>query len=163
MCAQESSLHTYHTENRYRITNILISNIYYTNNVLHKTKSKTLEDIAAEWLHNSTSNRSGVIVHLELLIKESQIFFSFWAACLSCMEKIARLSTLMVGTQQVVGKIWYAGHIIKDKAITRFYVEKQLHIDSLMLKHPIYYVISTLDMPKLTTLPRPYVTSPFHL
>jgi hypothetical protein len=48
MCAQESSLHTYHTENGYRITNVSIKNIYYTNNVLHKAKSKTLEDIVAE-------------------------------------------------------------------------------------------------------------------
>jgi hypothetical protein len=54
----------------------------------------------------------------------------------------------MVGTQQVVGKICYAGHNIKGKAITRLYVEKQLHIDSLILKHPIYYVISTLEMTK---------------
>jgi hypothetical protein len=29
MCAQRSSLHTYHTENGYRITNIIIYNIYY--------------------------------------------------------------------------------------------------------------------------------------
>jgi hypothetical protein len=29
MCAQESSLHTYHTENGYRITNVIIYNIYY--------------------------------------------------------------------------------------------------------------------------------------
>jgi hypothetical protein len=91
-------------------------------------KSKTLEDIAVEWLHNSTGNQPGVIARLEL-IKESQIFFSFWAAGLSSMVKIAWLSTLMVGTQQVVGKIWYAGHTIKGKAITRFYAEKQLHID----------------------------------
>jgi hypothetical protein len=74
------------------------------NNVLHKTKSKTLKDIAAERLHNSTGNQPGVIACLELLIEESQIFFSFWAAGLSSMGKIARLSTLMVGTQQVVGK-----------------------------------------------------------
>jgi hypothetical protein len=60
----------------------------------------------------------------------------------------------MVGTQQVVGKIWYVGHNIKDKAITRMYAEKQLHLDNLILKHPIYYVISTLEMTKLTTLPR---------
>jgi hypothetical protein len=29
MCTQESSLHTYRTENGYRITNITIYNIYY--------------------------------------------------------------------------------------------------------------------------------------
>jgi hypothetical protein len=61
----------------------------------------------------------------------------------------------MAGTQQVVGKIWYAGHNIKGKAIPRLYAEKQLRIDYLILKHPIYYVITTLDMTKLTTLPRP--------
>jgi hypothetical protein len=47
------------------------------NNVLHKTKSKTLEDIAVERLHNSIGNRPGVIARLELLVKESQNFFSF--------------------------------------------------------------------------------------
>jgi hypothetical protein len=52
------------------------------------------------------------------------------------------------------GKIGYVGHNIKDKTITKLYVEKKLHIDSLILKHPIYYVISILDMTKLTTLPR---------
>jgi hypothetical protein len=61
----------------------------------------------------------------------------------------------MVGTQQVVGKIWYACHNIKGKAIIRLNAEKQLHIDSLILKHPIYYVKTTLDMTKLTTLSRP--------
>jgi hypothetical protein len=29
VCVQESSLHTYHTENGYRITNAIIYNIYY--------------------------------------------------------------------------------------------------------------------------------------
>jgi hypothetical protein len=43
MCAQESSFHTYHTENGYKITNITIYNIYNTNNVLQKTKSNTLK------------------------------------------------------------------------------------------------------------------------
>jgi hypothetical protein len=57
------------------------------NNVLHKTKSKNLKDIVAEWLHNSIGNRPGVITHLELLIEKSQIFFSFWAAGLSNMRK----------------------------------------------------------------------------
>jgi hypothetical protein len=75
------------------------------NNVLHKTKSKTLKDIVAERLHNFTGNRPGVIARLELLIEETQIFFSFRAAGLSSIGKIERLSTLMVDTQQVVGKI----------------------------------------------------------
>jgi hypothetical protein len=60
----------------------------------------------------------------------------------------------MAGTQQVMGKIQYASHNIKDKAISRLYVENQLHTDSLILKHHIYYVTSTLDMKKVTTLPR---------
>jgi hypothetical protein len=29
MCAHESDLHTYHSENGYRITNVTIYNIYY--------------------------------------------------------------------------------------------------------------------------------------
>jgi hypothetical protein len=41
------------------------------------TKLNTLEDTAAERLHNSIGNRSEVISHLELLIEESQISFSF--------------------------------------------------------------------------------------
>jgi hypothetical protein len=57
------------------------------NNILQKTKANTREDAAAERLHNSTGNRPGVIAHLELLTEESQIFFSFWAAGLSSMEK----------------------------------------------------------------------------
>jgi hypothetical protein len=46
-------------------------------NVLQKTKANTRGDTAVERLYNSTGNRSGVIAHLELLIEESQIFFSF--------------------------------------------------------------------------------------
>jgi hypothetical protein len=47
------------------------------NNILHKTKLKTLDNIAAERHHNSTGNRPGVITCLELLIKEYKISFSF--------------------------------------------------------------------------------------
>jgi hypothetical protein len=47
------------------------------NNVLQKTKSSTLDNIAAEKHHNSTGNRPGVIARLELLIKEFKISFSF--------------------------------------------------------------------------------------
>jgi hypothetical protein len=47
------------------------------NIVLHETKSNTLKDTVAERLYNSTGNRPGVIAHLELLIKESQIIFIF--------------------------------------------------------------------------------------
>jgi hypothetical protein len=34
-------------------------------------------NIAAKWHHNSTDNRPVAITHLELLIEESQISFSF--------------------------------------------------------------------------------------
>jgi hypothetical protein len=51
--------------------------IYYMNIVLPKTKSNTLADTAAKRLHISIGNRPGVIACLELLIKESQIIFSF--------------------------------------------------------------------------------------
>jgi hypothetical protein len=47
------------------------------NNVLHKTESNTLEDIAAERNHNSIGNRPGVFARLEHLIEEYQIVFSF--------------------------------------------------------------------------------------
>jgi hypothetical protein len=87
MCAQEWGLHTYHTENGYRITNVSIYYIYYMSNVLQKTKSNTLDKIAVERHHNSTGNRLGVIARLELITEESQVFFSFWAVGLSSMEK----------------------------------------------------------------------------
>jgi hypothetical protein len=57
------------------------------NNVLHKTKSNTPKEIGADRLYNSTGNRSGAIARLELLIKESQIFFSIGAANLNSMKK----------------------------------------------------------------------------
>jgi hypothetical protein len=57
--------------------------------------------IAAERHHNPTGNRPGAVAHLELYIKELQIFFSFWVAGLCGKGKIAWLSTLIVGTQQV--------------------------------------------------------------
>jgi hypothetical protein len=78
---------------------------------LQKTKSNTLESIAAKRHHNSTGNRLGAITHLEHHIEVLQIFFSFWAAGLYGRGKIARLSTLMVGTQQV--------QEINDMQITR--------------------------------------------
>jgi hypothetical protein len=46
----------------------------------------------------------------------------------------------MVGTQHVVGKIWYARYNDKDKPITRLYAEKQLHFDSLTLS--ILFIMS---------------------
>jgi hypothetical protein len=70
MRAQESSLHTYHTENRYRITNVTIYSIYYRIMSLQKTKSNALGCIAAERHHNSTGNRLGAITCLEHHIEE---------------------------------------------------------------------------------------------
>jgi hypothetical protein len=68
---------------------------------LQTTKENTLGSIAAERRHNSTDNRPGAITRLEHHIEVLQIFFSFWAAGLYGRGKIARLSTLIVGTQQV--------------------------------------------------------------
>jgi hypothetical protein len=59
---------------------VSIQYVYYMNNVLQKTKSNTLKSIAAERLHNSTGNRSGVIARLELLIEVLQFFFIFGVA-----------------------------------------------------------------------------------
>jgi hypothetical protein len=69
------------------------------NNVLYKTKSKTLDNTAAERHHNSIGNRPGVITCLELLIKEYNLL-QFLSSRFVQQEEIARLSTLMVGTQQ---------------------------------------------------------------
>jgi hypothetical protein len=63
MCAQELSLHTYHTENGYKITNVTIYNIF-TESCLTKAKSNTLGSIAAKRHHNSTGNRLVVIARL---------------------------------------------------------------------------------------------------
>jgi hypothetical protein len=68
---------------------------------LQKTKLNTLGSIAAERHNNPTGNQPGAIARLELYIIVLQIFFSFWVAGLYGRGKIARLSTLMVGTQQV--------------------------------------------------------------
>jgi hypothetical protein len=51
--------------------------IYLPNNVLQKTKSNTLESIAAERHHNSIGSRLVAIAHLEHHIDVLQIFFSF--------------------------------------------------------------------------------------
>jgi hypothetical protein len=77
MCVQESSLHTYCTENGYRITNVTIYSIYYRIMSLQKTKLNTLRSIATERHNNPTGNQSGAIAHLELYIIVLQIFFSF--------------------------------------------------------------------------------------
>jgi hypothetical protein len=71
---------------------------YYINNV-----SKDYDNSQAKRnsgrLHNSTWMETGATHSLELIIEEFQSIFSFWAASLSSRGKIARLSTLMVGTQ----------------------------------------------------------------
>jgi hypothetical protein len=73
---------------------------YYINNV-----SKDYDDSQVKWnnrrLHNATGTTTGATHSLELLAEEFQSTFSFWAAGLSSRGKIARLSTLMVGTPQV--------------------------------------------------------------
>jgi hypothetical protein len=68
---------------------------------LQKTKLNTLENIAAERHHNATGNRPGAITHQKHHIEVLQIFFSFRAADLYGRGEIARLSTLIVGTQQI--------------------------------------------------------------
>jgi hypothetical protein len=65
------------------------------------TKSSTLGSIVVEWHHNSTGNWPGEIDRLEHHIEVLQIFFSFLAVGLYNRRKIERLSTIMVGTQQV--------------------------------------------------------------
>jgi hypothetical protein len=72
ICAQESSLHTYHTKNGYRISNVTIYSIYYRIMSLQKTKSNTLGSIAMERHHNSTSNWPGAIARLEHCIEVLQ-------------------------------------------------------------------------------------------
>jgi hypothetical protein len=101
VCAQKSSLHIYRTENGYRITNVTIYSIYYRIMSLQKTKSNTLERIAVEQHHNSTGNRPGVIAHLIHHIDVLQSFLQLLSNRFEWQGKIARLSTLMVGTEQV--------------------------------------------------------------
>jgi hypothetical protein len=68
---------------------------------LQNIKSNTLGSIAAKWHHNSIGNQPEAIPRLEHHIEVLQIFFRFWATGLYSRGKIARLTTLMVGTQQV--------------------------------------------------------------
>jgi hypothetical protein len=71
------------------------------NNILQKTKSNTLKDAAAEQHHNSIGNQPGVIDNLELLIEESKNLLQLLSSRFVQQGEIVRLSTLMVGTQQV--------------------------------------------------------------
>jgi hypothetical protein len=68
---------------------------------LQKTKSNTFRSIAAERHHNSTGNRPGVIPRLELHNDVLQSLLQLLSSGFEWQRKIARLSTLMVGTQQV--------------------------------------------------------------
>jgi hypothetical protein len=68
---------------------------------LEKTKSNTLRSIAAEQLHNSTGNRPEIIAHLEYHIKVLQSLLQLLSNRFEWQGKMARFSTLMVGTQQV--------------------------------------------------------------
>jgi hypothetical protein len=53
-------------------------NIFITRILCYKRLNRTLSiKYSSGTLHNSTGNQLGVITHLELLIEESQIFFSF--------------------------------------------------------------------------------------
>jgi hypothetical protein len=80
----------------------------------------TLEDTTMDRLHNFTDNRSRVIASLELLIKESQIFSSLWAA--------GRQGWVhLIDTQQVQKIIIYR-YNIKDKTIIRLNAKKHLHL-----------------------------------
>jgi hypothetical protein len=75
---------------------------------LQKTKSNTLESIAAERHHNSTGNRPGVIAHLEHHIEVLHIFFSFWAAGLCGRGKKSKVEYTYGWYSVSGGKIWYA-------------------------------------------------------
>jgi hypothetical protein len=76
MCAQESSLHTYRTENGYRIINATIYNMYYQIMSLQKTKSNTPRSIAVERHNNSIGSQPVAIDRLEHHIVVLQIFLS---------------------------------------------------------------------------------------
>jgi hypothetical protein len=52
-------------------------NIVITRIMSYKRLTKHSREYSSGRLHNSTGNQLGVIAHLELLIKKSQIFFSF--------------------------------------------------------------------------------------
>jgi hypothetical protein len=68
---------------------------------LQKTKLNTLRSIAVQIHHNSTGNLPGAIAHLEHHINVLQNFLQLLSRRFVQQWKIARLSTLMLGTQQV--------------------------------------------------------------
>jgi hypothetical protein len=68
---------------------------------LQKTKSNTLGSITVERHHNSTDNQLGAIAHLEHHIDVLQNLLQLLSSRFVQQGKIAMLSTLMIGTQQV--------------------------------------------------------------
>jgi hypothetical protein len=72
MFAQESSLHTYHTENGYKITNVTIYNIF-TEYYLYKRLSQTLSEALQE---KDTITTQAINWCLEHHIEVLQFFFS---------------------------------------------------------------------------------------
>jgi hypothetical protein len=96
---QDELFHTYRTK---VFTDNQLSWIkynYYINNISKDYDDSTKRNSGS--LHNSTGTATEVAHSLELLVKEFQSIFSFWAVGLSSRGEIARLSTLMVDTQQV--------------------------------------------------------------
>jgi hypothetical protein len=68
---------------------------------VQKTKSNTLRSIVAERDHNSIGNRPGAIAHLEHHFEVLQSLLQLLSIRFAWQGEIGRLSTLMVGTQQV--------------------------------------------------------------
>jgi hypothetical protein len=100
MCAQESSLNTYHTESGYRIANVRIYNIYYRIMSLQKTESNTLRSIAVERHHNNKQSARGNCSP-RIPYRSTQDLLQLLSSMFVWQGKVARLSTLMIGTQQV--------------------------------------------------------------
>jgi hypothetical protein len=68
---------------------------------LQKTKSNILRSIATERHHNSTDNLPEVIAHLEYYIKVFQSLLQLLSSRFEWQGKMAKLSILMVDTQQI--------------------------------------------------------------
>jgi hypothetical protein len=68
---------------------------------LQKTKSNTLRSITVERHHNSTGNRPVAIARLEHHIDVLRNLLQLLSSMFVQQGEIARLRTLMVGTQQV--------------------------------------------------------------
>jgi hypothetical protein len=90
MSAHESSFHTCRTENGYKKTNVTLYYIYYRIMSLTKYKVEHSRNTAAEIHHKTIGNHSPSIPHRSTLILLQLL-----------NNSLARLSTLMVGTQHV--------------------------------------------------------------